>query len=106
MKSMLRELSVHYAQSNNSDQKLTRYVAMRQHEGWEVHQEMLLILRRMIADEMLSEKHTRLDAHDKDVAQRAYYQANELISFLLNPLELATKRAQFSKEWDRKMQAA
>jgi len=101
MRSLLRQLSEHYAARESEDRKLSTYIAMRKHEGWEVHQEMMLILRGMIAGELLSDRFTKLDATEKDVQQRAYSYTNDLIDFLLNPLEKAVKRARFRQGFDQ-----
>ena len=101
MRDLLRGISVHYAKSNSNDEKLTKYDALKRHEGWEVHKEMLLVLRGMIADDLLSAKFTNMNSRDKDALQRGYSYANELIGFLLNPLDLAVKRAKFNKGFDQ-----
>lgn len=101
MRHLLRGIGQHFYERDVDDRKLTEYVSMRQHVGWGTHREMLLTLRGMIATELLSDRFTKLDATEKDVQQRAYSHVNELINFLLNPLDLATRRAQFKREFDK-----
>ena len=78
---------------------------MRSHQGWEVHQEILLLLRGKIAEELLSRKFSDQDSYTKDVEQRAYMLVDELIRFLLNPLEKAQKRARFARELEQRVEA-
>ncbi len=101
MRRIITQLSKKYSDVN--DRKLTKYLAMRSHEGWAVHQEMLLLLRGMIAEELLSRRFTEKDKDSKDVEQRAYMMVDELIRFLINPLEKAIKRAQFARAFDERM---
>ena len=78
-----------YAERNVTDRKLTKYIEMRKHQGWPVHEELLLLIRGKIAEELLSKRFTEKDMTTKDVEQRAYMMVDELIRFLLNPLEKA-----------------
>jgi len=94
-----------YADANVNDRKLTKYLEMRSHQGWPIHEELLLMFRGMIAEELLSRGFTEKDAAAKDVEQRAYMMVDELIRFLLNPLEKAQKRAEFSRGFDKAMEA-
>ena len=87
------------------DKKLTKYLQMRSHQGWPVHEELLLLFRGKIAEELLSRRFTEKDQATKDVEQRAYMMVDELIRFLLNPLEKAQKRAEFARNFDRAVEA-
>lgn len=78
---------------------------MRSHQGWEVHQEMLLLFRGKVAEELLSRRFSEKDAYAKDVEQRAYMMVDELIRFLLNPLEKAQKRAEFARGLEQAVEA-
>ena len=97
MESILREISVTYWRGNNDDRKLTNYVAMRQHPGWPVLQEFLLLMRGTIAENMLSKRFTELDCTEKDIRQRTYYNMDEVIRFLLDPVSKARKLAGIAK---------
>ena len=95
MKRILIELSKHYAAIDDSRVrgKITAYATMKSHPGWDVHIEMLMLLRGSIAEELLSERFTKLDAREKDVQQRAFSMVDQLIKFLTNPLAQAQERA-------------
>jgi len=66
---------------------------------------MLLLLRGRIAEELLSRRFTEKDQATKDVEQRAYMMVDELIRFLLNPLEKAQKRANFARQFQERVEA-
>ena len=70
---------------------------MKEHEGWPVHQEFLLLMRGSLAEEMLSSTFTKLDKDEKDSKQRAYSYVDEVIKFLLNPVEKAQRFAGIMK---------
>lgn len=97
MKSLLREISIAFANSNQDDRKMSSYYGMMEHDGWKVHQEFLWLIRGKLAEEMLSERFTNLDQQEKDSRQRAYYYCDELVRFLLAPLERAQKVAKLRR---------
>lgn len=103
MRGILTEISRAYANEQYRTQ-LLQYMDMQKSEGWKVHQQMLLMMRGMIAEEMLSSRFTKLDEREKDVRQRAYHNVNEVIGFLLKPIEKAVKKAEFSRNFEREMQ--
>ena len=85
MKEIIRDISIHYFKTNQDDRKMSTYIAMmQQHPGWEVHRELLFLLRGKLAEELLSARFTKLDKDEKDAKQRAYAYCDELIMFLLN----------------------
>jgi hypothetical protein len=64
-----------------------------------------LLIRGKIAEELLSRRFTEKDGVTKDVEQRAYYMVDELIRFLMNPLEKAHKRAEFDRGLEQQLGA-
>ena len=104
-KSIITRLSDHYADFNNAQtqRKISAYVSMKGQHGWNVHVEMLMLLQGAIAEYMLSSEFTELPTTEKDIRQRAYAMANELIMFLINPLKKAEERAKFMRGFDREM---
>lgn len=105
MRGILRELSQYYGNTEDGNQKLNRYFGLKQSDGWEIHREFLLMIRAKIAEEMLSRRFMELDKEEKDAKQRAYVYTDEIIRFLLNPLELAIKRADFIRGFNNRMGA-
>lgn len=97
MRKILRDISVNFLNQNEIDGKLVKYLEMKKHKGWEVHQEFLLLMRGAIAEDMLSATFTKLDKDEKDSKQRAYSHVDEIIRFLLNPVEKAQKFAGIMK---------
>ena len=46
-------------------------------------------MRALIAQEMLSKRFTDLGEKEKDIQQRAYVKADDIVKFLLNPIKVA-----------------
>lgn len=91
--------------SNDSDrQKTTKYVEMQGFEGWKTHQEYLLFIRGLMAEDMLSDRFTALKPIEKDVCQRAYAMTDSMIVFLLDPLVRA-RRLNVIAAHNQKMEA-
>ncbi len=88
----LKKLSGIYWKSNSDDHKLEHYVQMREHPGWQVHQEFLMHVFQEIGNELLSKKFTNRTAEEKDVLQRTYHNMAEVIKFLLDPAREGKKQ--------------
>ena len=93
MQRILRRISHQIVKDASAGEDYRKYESLKSHEGWKVHQKYLLLVVGMIADEILGKNFTALDAYEKDVLQRAYAMANQLIGFLLDPLAEARKLA-------------
>jgi len=100
VRKILNELSDFYANTEDNLQRITAYGQMKNHPGWAVHQEILMLCRGKIAEEVLSKRFTDLGSTEKDVRQRAYAIVDEFIKFLLNPLAKAQKRANFERGFE------
>lgn len=102
---IINKLSDHYADFNNAQtqKKISAYASMKGQYGWEVHTEMLMLLRGAIAEDLLSADFTELPSTEKDIQQRAYAMVDDLIMFLINPLAKAEQRAKFIRGFDREM---
>ena len=104
-KKILSRLSNHFSDFENAQvqRKLSAYAAMKGHEGWDTHTEMLMLLRGALAEDMLSNDFTVLESTEKDIRQRAYAMTDQMIRFLLNPLAKAEQRAKFIQGVNREM---
>jgi len=102
IKHLLHKISVNFY--DTQVQQLDCYERMKQHEGWSVHQGIILTIANEIALLMLSEKFAKLDKDEKDAQQRAFYHTKEIIDFLLDPLKGANKHAAI-KQYTKKLGA-
>ena len=83
---VLKNLSSKLLCENQDTRKLSNYIEMRQHPGWAVHQELLLLIRGSIAEYLLSSEFTNMLMDEKDIIQRSYSEIDKMIRFLLNPM--------------------
>jgi len=104
IKKILQEISVEIYKTEGAHMRFKKYAHMRTHEGWQVHQSLLISIANKLAETMLSEKFTKLDKEEKDANQRALYMTKEIIDFLLDPLKGAKNYAAIT-EWHKKLEA-
>ena len=90
---ILYDISTEFYKNETAQMNLRKYDAMTKHEGWIVHQGLMILIANKIAEAMLTERFTKLSREDKDTNQRAFYMTKEIIDFLLNPLKGAKKYA-------------
>ena len=63
-----------------------KYIQMQEHEGFKHFLlPYLLMLRGYMAEDVLSEKFSRLEPYEKDVNQRAYALCSDLILWIIQP---------------------
>ena len=104
IKKLLYDISVDFYKDEMSQANFKKYDHMKKHEGWPVHQGLMILIANKIAETMLSEKFTKLNKDEKDAQQRAFYIAKEIIDFLLDPLKGANKYAAI-KKYHKKLEA-
>jgi hypothetical protein len=80
-----------------------KYREMQRHEGWKFHQGILVDIANQMVEYLLTREYTELPKEEKDIQQRALYISKEVIDFLLNPLERATKYAAIERH-NKKME--
>ena len=95
MHKILVKLSRRIVSSDEERRKCGNVEDMMKHEGWRTFAEWLLIMRGFMAEDLLSEGFTNKESIEKDIQQRAYHLADEIILFLLNPLGKAQKLARY-----------
>lgn len=77
--------------------RLGNYQRVMKTEEWQFVRDTLLTIRGAIANDMFTRKFTELDAMDKDVLQKTYYNIDQMLTFLLNPLGWIKKRSKWSQ---------
>jgi hypothetical protein len=88
---IISKLAQKVRSSDTDKQRLDKYLQMQKAQGWEIHQEYLLTVRGLMAEDMLSDRFTVLTPLEKDTCQRAYSMLDQMIIFLLDPLVRARK---------------
>ena len=89
MKHLLIETAKRYFSNETDQQKLKQYQRLQVEPGWAFVAESLRYLQGLILNELMSKDFTELDAHEKDVKQRAFKQTYDVIEFLIDPPKVA-----------------
>ena len=71
------------------------YERVSKSKQWQFVRDVLLTIKGTILNDMFSPKYTNLDPVEKDVQQRAYYQINQLLDFLMEPSGWIVKKRKF-----------
>lgn len=69
---------------------------MMKTEEWQTFKDILLTVKGGIATDMFSRTFTSLDAEEKDVRQRTYYNIDQMLTFLSSPLKWVHKRSKWA----------
>jgi len=56
---------------------------------------MLMIIKGVMATDMFSSKYTSLPAEEKDVMQKTYYNIDQILTFLLDPIKWMKNRTKY-----------
>ena len=91
MNTIVAKLSSKIVSSEEDKAKTNKYLQMQSTEGWKTHCEWMFYIRGLMAEDLLSDRFTALKPIEKDVCQRAYAMADQLIMFLVDPLVKARK---------------
>ena len=99
---LLSKISKYLLQSAEGTQNYHKYESLKDHEGWQVHQGLLVEIMNQMSSHMLSSQFTKLDKEEKDVQQRAFYIVKEIVEFLLSPLKNAEQYAALKEATKKK----
>lgn len=95
MKSLLNQF-VHFYQTDAEFQReINNFQVVIKSSQWKFYKQMLLIIRGIMANNMFSKQFTTLDTKEKDVAQRTYYNIDQILMFLLDPLKWIEKKSKW-----------
>lgn len=86
-----------YDNEEEYQRRIANYQRVLKTEEWDFVRDTLLTIRGKIANDMFSRKFTELDPDEKDTVQRAYFQIDQVIEFLLNPVSWIQKRSRWSQ---------
>jgi len=95
MKQLLKEVSAHI--KKDYDSGFDTYTAMQSHPGWDIHRNIIGRIKLSIVKEMLSERFTRLSPTEKDSQQKAFFMLDEILNYLINPIERDIKKQKFNQ---------
>ena len=94
----LGRISRQIIKSEVDEQAYAKYVQLQQTPGWEWYMRNLLLLKGLMAEDVLSPAFSKLEPHEKDARQRAYAGINGFLDWLLNPLLPAQKHLRLVRQ--------
>jgi hypothetical protein len=96
-KNLVSQFAEYFAQNEEFRRRALNYTRMIESEEFKFYQDSLLSLKGVMANDMFSRSHTSLSAEEKDIIQRTYYNIDQILTFLSNPLNWVKKR---SSKWN------
>ena len=68
-------------------------------EQWKFLVDAVLMVRGQMAEDMFSYQYTNSDPIEKDVAQRTYYNINQILDFLIDPNRWVKKKSKIKQAY-------
>lgn len=97
MKNLLNHFVTLLEQSEEFQRELVNFQNAIKTPQWKFYNQVLMIIKGTIAHEMFSRHFTDLDPKEKDVMQRTYFNIDQMLIFLLNPLKWIRKRSRWQE---------
>lgn len=95
MKNLLAQFIQIYQTDAEFQREINNFqLAIKSHQ-WKFYKQMLLIIKGIMANDMFSKQFTTLDTKEKDIAQRTYYNIDQILTFLLDPLKWIEKKSKW-----------
>ena len=95
MKNLLNQFVLLYKNNDEFQRRLNNLQAISKTEEWQTFKDILITIKGVMATDMFSQKYTSLDPTEKDVVQRTYYNTDQILSFLSNPISWIRKKGRW-----------
>ncbi len=102
MKHLVSDFLKEFITNEQFRDKASHYERALKSPDWEFLRDVIYMMKNKMAEDIFSKRYTDLDAAEKDVAQRAYFQINIILDFLLNPVGWINKKRMLLKQPDLK----
>ena len=87
MKNLLSQFVAYYEHNEEFQREMANFQYVIKSGDWVFYKKMLMIIKGVMATDMFSSKYTSLSAEEKDVMQKTYYNIDQILTFLLNPIQ-------------------
>lgn len=95
MRKTLNEFVLLYRDNEEFQQKIESLQRVIDTDEWKTFKDVLVTIRGVMATDMFSHKFTSLDATEKDIMQRTYYNIDQMLEFLLRPMGWIRKQSKW-----------
>jgi len=85
MKSLLNNFVVYYNTYDEFKHKVDQYQRAIETKEWQFLRDTIFVIKSQMAQDLLSKQFTNMDAGEKDVLQKTYYNINQILDYLNNP---------------------
>jgi hypothetical protein len=99
MRYLLKEIQDFMENDDGFRNKAANYSRTMKTDQLAFMQEAILIIKGIMMKDMFSYQHTNSDSLDKDVAQRTYYNINQILDFLSNPEGWLRKKSKLKQAY-------
>lgn len=86
MKSLLNNFVTYYSKFNEFQNKVDEYQRAIETKEWKFLKDTILVVKSQMVQDLLSKEFTNMNAGDKDVLQKTYYNINLILDYLENPV--------------------
>ena len=97
IKKILYQLSIGYMQTEDRVNAMKHYMDMKEHRGWQTHEQFLVEITNAMSQYVFSESFTKMSAEEKDIEQKVLFNLKEVLQFLVDPLRGANINAAIKK---------
>lgn len=103
--SILHKVTRQIFETDQGLQDYRKFIQMREHDGFKTYlAKYLALYTGLMLEDMLSDRFTKLSAAEKDIEQRAYKKAHEVITWILQP-EIEATKLNLIRTHNQKMEA-
>uniref|UniRef100_A0A6H1ZGW0 Uncharacterized protein n=1 Tax=viral metagenome TaxID=1070528 RepID=A0A6H1ZGW0_9ZZZZ len=103
MKDLLGQFKEIFEKNETFREELMKFDRTVKSPDWGFFVGVLRLIQGRILEDMVSREHTLLDEKEKDVAQRTYYNINQILVFLMSPAGWIKKRSKWSQVLSNQM---
>ncbi|MFX0194535.1 MAG: hypothetical protein ACFFCW_00310 [Candidatus Hodarchaeota archaeon] len=92
MRNLVQQFEQLFENHDGFKRNAENYTRAIKTEEWKFLKDAILMIRGQMATDMFSKAHTDSDPTEKDVTQRTYYHINQILDFLLNPVDWVNRK--------------
>ena len=93
MKNLLNQFVDYYDNNEEFQREMVNFQHAVKSKDWEFYKKMLMIIKGVMATDMFTHKYTSLPVEEKDVMQKTYYNIDQILTFLSDPINWMRKRS-------------
>jgi len=93
MRNLLNDFYQLFLTNEAFQEQANKYERAMKTDDWKFLRDTILVIRSNMLSDMLSSKHTKLSAQEKDVIQQTYYNLHQILDFILDPFTWGQKKS-------------